>query len=383
MSGAAAIAFVLSAGCVAYVLFVYPLLLGLMARRRGRPVNKGEERKTVSVLIPVHNGEQFLREKLESVLAVDYPRELFDVLVVSDGSEDRTAEIAEEFAGRGVRLLRVPRGGKAAALNAGIPATRGEILLLTDVRQALDAGSMRLLAACFHDPAVGVVSGELIIRKGHSREESDVGLYWRYETWIRNQLGRIDSMFGATGPFYAMRRELAVPIPPEALLDDVYLPLAAFFRGYRLIVEEQAKAYDYPTALDSEFRRKVRTLGGNYQLLRFYPGLLGPANRMWFHYVSYKLGRLLLPWALVLAAISAWGLPEPWAGVALGGQAAFYVAALLDLWMPQAWLLKRVTSPARTFVVMMAAAVCAVAVFFVPPQSLWKQTTVRKPKAVS
>jgi hypothetical protein len=111
-----------------------------------------------------------------------------------------------------------------------------------------------------------VVSGDLIIRQG-DLEESNVGAYWRYESWIRKQLGRIDSTLGATGPFYAIRRELAVPIPVDTLLDDVYLPLSAFFLGYRLVVAEEARAFDYPTNVNIEFGRKVRTLAGNYQLL--------------------------------------------------------------------------------------------------------------------
>ena len=109
---------------------------------------------------------------------------------------------------------------------------------------------------------MGAVSGELIIRKGASHDEADIGLYWRYETWIRNRLSDIDSIFGATGPFYALRRELAVPIPPDQLLDDMYLPLAAFFRGYRLIVEPRARAFDYPTSRGHGVYAQTTNAGG-------------------------------------------------------------------------------------------------------------------------
>src|SRR5205085_1070151 len=104
------------------------------------------------------------------------------------------------------------------------------------------------------------------------------------------------SIPGATGCIYAMRRNLAVPLPSGVLLDDVFLPFAAFFKGFRLILEPAAKAYDSPTSLDTEFRRKVRTQAGVYQLLRYYPQLLGPGNRMWLDFCSHKLGRLALPW---------------------------------------------------------------------------------------
>lgn len=370
---------ILFAACalaIAYVLAGYPLLLGLLARYRARPVQKRLEPRTVSIIIAVHNGEMFLRNKLRSVLALRYPRELMQILVVSDGSTDATEAIAAEFAGQGVGLLRNPRAGKPAALNAGIRQATGEILVLTDVRQELEPESVERLVACFADPVVGVVSGELLIRQGALHEEANIGLYWRFESWIRKQLSALDSMFGATGPFYAMRRSLAVPIPGDVLLDDVYLPLAAFFRGFRLIVEPAARAIDYPTTLDTEFRRKVRTLAGNYQIIGHFPALLGPANRMWLHFVSYKLGRLLLPFALIGLAVASFGLPRPWALAALGAQLAGYGLAALDSWIPAGWLLKRLSSPARTFVVMMLAALCAVQVFFVPPRKLWKPTTI-------
>jgi poly-beta-1,6-N-acetyl-D-glucosamine synthase len=303
------------------------------------------------------------------------------ILVVSDGSTDSTDVVVGEFASSGVELIRATRGGKCAALNQAIPRARGEILLLTDVRQLLEPESLERLISCFADPSVGVVSGELEIRPGHTHQEADIRLYWRFETWIRGQLSQIDSMFGATGPFYAMRRALAVPIPSDILLDDVYLPMAAFFAGYRLVVEPGAHGYDYPTRRDSEFRRKVRTLAGNYQILLYYPRLLGFGNRMWFHYVSYKIGRLLLPYGLLVIAVSGFFLPSPFRSPVIISQGIFYALAALDSLVADASQLKRLSSPIRTFVVMMIAAVAALRVFFVPPRSLWKETKVAAPKS--
>jgi hypothetical protein len=218
------------------------------------------------------------------------------------------------------------------------------------------------------------------IRPGHSPEEATIGLYWRFESWVRNQLSAIDSIFGATGPIYALRREMAAEIPPDTLLDDLYLPLASFFRGYRLVVDKRALAFDYPTRLHTEFKRKVRTLGGNYQILGTYPELLGPRNRMWLHFMSYKLGRLLLPYIFLLILISSFGLPAPWRTPVLVAQAVFYATAALDPLIPQRWPLKGITSPVRTFVGLLLAAACAVAVFFVPPRTLWKETKVASTK---
>lgn len=359
-----------------YIAVGYPLLLGLMARLRAKPVFKSRQRKTVSVVIAAYNGERFIGAKLDSVLALDYPRDLLEILVVSDGSTDRTDSIVREFAPQGVRLLRVSHGGKCAALNAAIAQARNEILLLTDIRQTVAPDSLQAMIDCFADASVGAVSGELIIRKGASHDAADVGLYWRYETWIRNRLSEVDSIFGATGPFYALRRELAVPIPADQLLDDMYLPLPAFFSGYRLIVEPRARAFDYPTSRDMEFTRKVRTLGGTYQILRAYPALLGPGNRLWFHFVSYKLGRLLLPWIMLLLFASSCFLPLPWRWWMLGCQAVFYGLAAMDPLLPEGFPVKRLSSFARTFVSLIFAAVWGLAVFFVSPRSLWKESKV-------
>ena len=370
--------FCASAALGLYIVAGYPLLLGLMARLWPKPVFKSRQRKTVSVVIAVHDGERFIRAKLDSVLALDYPRELMEILVISDGSADGTDSIVREFAPQGVRLLQVPRGGKCAALNAAIPQARNEILLLTDMRQTVAPESLQAMMDCFADSAVGAVSGELIIREGASQDEADIGLYRRYENWIRNRLSDVDSIFGALGSFYALRRELAVPVPADQLLDDMYLPLAAFFRGYRLIVEPRALAFDYPTSRGTEFTRKARTLAGNYQILRSYPALLGPANRMWFHFASYKLGRLMLPWVLVLFFASSCFLALPWRWFLLGGQAIFYGLAAVDPLLPAKFPVKRLSSLALTFVTLMLAAAWGLSVFFVSPRSLWKESKVAR-----
>jgi cellulose synthase/poly-beta-1,6-N-acetylglucosamine synthase-like glycosyltransferase len=368
----ALIIFLLSAAYVGYVLFGYPIILGLLARWRSRPVSRGPYEPTVSALLPVYNGEPWIAAKLESLLALDYPRDRLQIIVISDGSTDRTEEIAMQYAAHGVELLRLPRGGKAQALNAGMKCASGEVLFLTDVRQPLEPDSLRNLTACLADPAVGAASGELVILEDNTLEKANVGLYWRYEKWIRKRLSQIDSVLGATGAIYVIRKSLARPMPPSTLLDDVYLPLMAFFSGYRIIFEESAVAYDRATALNTEFRRKVRTLAGVYQIVRYFPHLIGFKNRMWFHFISHKIGRLFLPYALIALAISSFWLPAPWRMFAIGSQAAFYALAAIDRRLPDSLPVKRLSSPARTFVVLVAAALCAIVIFFVPTRSLWK-----------
>jgi poly-beta-1,6-N-acetyl-D-glucosamine synthase len=368
--------FAVSCAFLAYVLFGYPLLLAWLARRPV-PVHKRFEPKTVTAILPVHNGEPWLAKKLDSIFAMDYPSGLLDVIIISDGSTDRTAEIARAHAESSpITLIELPRGGKSTALNAGIARATGEILFMTDVRQRLAPASLKALVSCFADPSVGAVSGELILLEGETKAESNIGLYWRYEKWIRKRQGALDSVPGATGAIYALRRNLARPLAPYTLDDDVMLPMAAFFAGYRILFEENAIAYDHPTGLETEFRRKVRTLAGIYQVIHAYPALLVPTNRIWIHFVSHKFARLLLPFALIAIAASCWFLPDPWRTLAVLAQAAVYALAATDTILPEKFPAKKLTSPARTFVVMMAASLAALSIWYRPPQNFWTVPTI-------
>jgi biofilm PGA synthesis N-glycosyltransferase PgaC len=369
--------FVLGCLVMVYVLFGYPLLLRWMAKRYEKPVRKDGSLRSVSIVMAVRNGEKLLERKLKSILALNYPRELMEVVVVSDGSEDRTDDIARSFESQGVRFLRVPHGGKAAALNTAVPLVTNEIVLFNDVRQTLDADSLRNAMACFGDPEVGAATAATFIREGETHEEYSTGLYWRYELWMRMQMTRIDSTFGCTGAFYAIRRSLWTPFPPNTLLDDVYLPLTAFFKGYRIVLEPTSKIYDFPTALESEFRRKVRLQAGLYQMLQLMPELLTSRNRMRLHFLSGKYGRLIVPYCMIAIALATIGLPPVWRGVAATAQLLFYGAAAIDAIMPAGFPLKKLTSTVRTFVVLMAASLAGVRVFFVPPQRLWKEARFR------
>jgi cellulose synthase/poly-beta-1,6-N-acetylglucosamine synthase-like glycosyltransferase len=371
------VVFTLACAIMFYALFGYPLLLDFLARRAHNPVRKDDKLRTVSFVIAVYNGDKFLERKLKDIFAQNYPRQLMEVLVVSDGSTDRTDEIARAFAKDGVRFLRVPHGGKAAALTAGVPLMSGEILVLNDVRQMLDRDCLRNVIACFGDPKIGAVSPQTIIVQGETYEETTTSLYWRYELWIRQRMTRVDSTFGYTGAFAAIRRSLWTPLPPGTLLDDVYEPLVAFFKGYRILLEPTATMYDFPTALHSEFRRKVRLQAGLYQMLKIMPELLSSRNRMRFHFVSGKYGRIVIPYCMIAVALATIGLPPSWRAVAFWGQVLFYGLAAVDGMVSDNVGLKKLTSPIRTFVVLMAASLAAVRVYFVQPTSLWKDVSYR------
>ena len=369
--------------CLFWVAVGYPIWLSWRAHYQGRAPGSAPVEPSITAIIPVHDGGTFLAAKLDSVLSSDYPPEKLEVLVLSDASTDATDTIAESYcaasssAGR-VRFMRLPRGGKAAALSTAFQHSDREILLLTDVRQILDRNCARLLVSRFHDPTVGAVSGNLKIRSGETSGEAGVGLYWRYESWIRHNLSLVDSLLGATGPIYAIRRSHARPLPKGCILDDMWLPLQVVLDGKRTPLAEDSIAWDYPTGIKSEFARKVRTQAGLYQLLALEPRLLNPwANRLWFPFVVLKLGRLFLPHLLIALFLISFWLPDPVKTIILIPQIIFYALSVLDRFIPEGAASKRFTGPVATVVTLIAAAFCAQAIFFTDPDKLWKTTRVR------
>ena len=374
MSGRPLIVFCISCGFLLYVMVGYPLLLKLLAKFRRRVVRKDDFLPTVAMVIPVRNAENYLDRKLDSVLAMDYPKDLLEVLVVSDGSTDDTDAIAKSYAAWDVKLLHVPRGGKAAALNAGVPTTRAEIVVLSEVWQILEPGSVRAMVRDFCDPAVGVVSGEVVMdARNGGAEERNLSMFARLEGWFGEQLSHVDSLLGSSGPFYAIRRKLMPRIPGDSLLDDLYVSMAVFFRGYRVVVEPDATAFDNAVPVETQLPEKIMTQAGDYQIMRQYPGLLTARNRMRFHYSSYKLARLLMPIALIAIAVTSFQLSSRrmmmWA---LGTQFVIYGLAVVYPWLGEGFFLKRMAAAVRTFVLTMIASLCAAVVLVVPVRKLWK-----------
>jgi len=374
---------IVGAAGMGYILFGYPILLALLSRRAPRPVAKNLSfQSSVSVILSVYNGAAFLRGKLNSLLALDYPGEMMQIIVVSDGSTDKTAEIGRAFArehpGR-ILLLEVPHGGKAAALNQALARSTGDVLFFTDVRQPLEPMSLRHLVANLADPTVGAVTGELHLAPGAGGEQADMDLYWRYEVWARTIQSGIDSLFTATGCIYAMRRTLVEPIPDSTLSDDAVLPLRAFFQGYRVVFDPEAIAIDQPAVAGTEFRRRRRNLAGLWQVFVRMPELFTSRNRMRFHFLSHKFGRLMLPWSLLLVIGATLALPaSPFRSWLEAGDLAFFALAIVDGIVPRWFPLKRLTSPARTFLIMNAASMAALVVFFTPAKRLWVPTRVDK-----
>jgi len=313
----------------------YPMLLWAWSALRAHEPRAARFQPSVSILVVACNEAARVQDRIENLLTLDYPRDRLEIILASDGSTDDTVLRARRYHPDVFVLAFNRRRGKSAVLSDLIPQCEGEIVVLADARQRFEPGALRALAAHFADPAVGAVSGELVLTNDAdgSAVGEGVGFYWKYEKFMRRNESRIDSTVGATGAIYAIRRHLFEPIPADTLLDDVLIPMRIVRRGYRVTFASGARAYDRaaPTA-QVEFARKVRTLAGNFQLFVREPWLLNPfANRLWIQTASHKGCRLLSPLCLAAAfGANLFLLDDTFYRWTLGAQLLLYAAAAGD-----------------------------------------------------
>lgn len=333
-------------GLLVYSYLLYPALLkciSLVRARRPDPVAPAEW-PFLTLMVPCYNEERAIGATIESLLALDYPPERRQILIISDASTDRTDAIVQTFAARGVELLRlVSRGGKTAAENAAATRTRGEIVVNTDATIRILPGALRELVAVFQDPTVGVASGRDIsvgnLQSAETRGESG---YVGYEMWVRSLETRVGSIVGASGCFFASRRALYSAAFPESLSRDFASCLIAREHGFRSVSVDRACALvPRASSLRAEYRRKVRTMARGLGTLKYMRHMLNPGRYGVFSLMlfSHKLCRwlvqLTLPLAVVGLAILAFELP--WARpFILSGALVVAAIAALAWWWPSA-----------------------------------------------
>jgi poly-beta-1,6-N-acetyl-D-glucosamine synthase len=250
----------------------------------------------------------------------------------------------------------------------------GDVIVFTDARQKIGSGALRLLVENFADPQVGCASGELMLGDPAAGETGHgIGLYWRIEKCVRELESASGSVVGATGALYAVRRELLTTLPEGTILDDVYIPLQVVRQGRRVVFEPRARAWDTPGLGGRlEFARKVRTLSGNYQLVQSMPWVLSGRNPVLLRFVSHKLMRLVVPFALAAMLIASSFLRTPFYRIALVLQLAFYGVGLLALArLLKAGILGRAADVAGAFILLNTAAVIAFANFVTGRRTEW------------
>jgi cellulose synthase/poly-beta-1,6-N-acetylglucosamine synthase-like glycosyltransferase len=330
-----------AAGVWAYSYAGYPALLWVRARTLG-PVSTPLPPDTlpyVTITIPVYNEAAVIADTLEAVLAIDYPADRRQILVISDASSDDTDAIVGRFASRGVELVRMPeRKGKTAAENAMRHSLRGEIIVNTDASVRIHRFALRHLVAALEDRSVGVASArDVSVARLDAAANPGEGAYVGYEMWVRDLETRVDGIVGASGCLYAIRASLHREFLPEELSRDFTAALVARLNGYRAVSVPAAICYvPRGSSLRQEYRRKVRTMTRGLATLYYHRRLLDPLRYGAFAWMlwSHKLARWILPWTvpvMILALmVEARGSAE--ARLALVGAALVALVALTG-WM--------------------------------------------------
>lgn len=336
----AVIIFGLAVGMILYTYIGYPALLAVIARLWPRPVQTAVHSPTVTLLIAAYNEEETIAQKIENSLALDYPPERLQILVAADGSTDCTAQIVAAYADRDVGPPSVglsyepARRGKMAAINRAMPRATGEIVVFSDANNFYQADALRELVRPFADARVGAASGAKVITKGDGVLGESEGLYWRYESFIKEKETAVHSAVGVAGEMLAMRRHLFEPPPDDIINDDFYLAVRLLHDGYRVVYVPTARSTERisPTAQD-EMARRTRIVAGRYQAIWRGRELL-PWKRplLVWQIVSHKFLRPLVPLAMMAALFANLVLvfrARPLARLLLVGQMGFYGTAVL------------------------------------------------------
>ncbi len=339
---AAEIIFWLSAAALLYTYVGYPLLLILASRLRGRPVRREPQfTPAVSFVITAYNEERDLAAKLENTLALDYPKELLEVIVASDCSTDRTDEIVRGFAARGVRLHRQPeRLGKTAAQNAAVELAHGEIVLFSDATTHYQRDVLRVLMPSFADPTVGCATGRVAYTDpGSTSVGHGTRSYWSYEFLLKKHESNVRSLIGVCGCLYAVRRSAYVPLYHEACSDFI-IATKMVEQGLRAVYEPDAVCVEETNQQGGkEFKTRVRIMTQTFADLWRNRRMMNPFRTGFYavELLSHKVMRYLVPVFLILALVASAALAPRslFYAVAFIAQLCFYGAAAA------AWLLER------------------------------------------
>ncbi len=354
-------------GIVGYTYLGYMVCLWVRCRFHRQTIKSCPYLPSLTIVLVVRNEFNHLEHKVRGLMAMNYPPEKVQMIVVSDGSTDGTNRVLSEFAqdSRVHSIIQEQRRGKASGLNQALKSATGEIVVFTDARQTIANDAVLRLMENFADPTVGCASGELMLGDPAIGESvRGLGLYWKIEKITRELESTSGSVIGATGALYAVRRNLLVPLPSEIILDDVFIPMQVVRQGYRVVLDSRARIWDVPDlGTGREFSRKVRTLSGIYQLLEMEPWLLSSTNPLRFEFISHKLLRLAVPFALCLALVSSMLLREVPYRAALALQLIFYALSVWGSLKLSRNPLARIADAAFTFVLLNAAAAVAFANF--------------------
>ena len=338
---------------VFYTYIGYGILLYIIIRLKrllkGAPLQQAmpadEDLPTMTLMICAYNEEDVVKEKMENTLALDYPKDKFRIMWVTDGSNDRTNELLKAYPEVDI-VFSPERKGKTAALKHGLRELKTRYVAFTDANTMINSGALREIARLFSDPTVGCVSGEkrVAARKAGEMAAEGEGLYWKYESTLKRWDSELYSAMGAAGELYAIDPKLCREVPDEALLDDFMLSMYVVQAGKRIAYTPEAFAREYGSAnIYEESKRKRRIAAGGLQSIWWLRSMLNPLHQplVTFQYVSHRVLRWsITPIAMVLLLLANIALVAMGAGtfytVMLILQAIFYLMALAG------WLQNRI-----------------------------------------
>ena len=297
---------------------------------KGRP--EAFEWPIVSFLIPAFNEQQVIRQKVENTLDLDYPSDRFRIIVVSDGSTDKTNEMLACYGDQEIEFISMPRRqGKTTVLNQVIPQLTGDIVVLSDASGLLRRDALKKIVAHFRDPEVGCVSGVYMFETDdESLRSTTEEIYWRYETFLKKYESQVHSTIGAHGALYGFRRKLFRPFYERAINDDFILPMQILQQGFRVLYEPDAIVIEHEsTNLNGEFNRRIRINVGNFQQIDLLRSLLHPKRGLVaLEFFSHKLLRAVNPAFILLLPISCFLAKAPLYSFMLELQFVFYLIGL-------------------------------------------------------
>ncbi len=356
-----------------YAYFGYLLMLLLLSFFKKRKFSKKPFEPTVSLIIPVHNGERMISDKLKNTLSLEYPRVKLEIIVSSDGSTDQTNPIIRRFEDQEIKLVALPqRQGKAAALNKGLEVSKGEIIVFSDVSIMLEKDSLRQIVQNFASDQIGCVSGEDHIISTDGGE----GLYGKYELFLRRLESSLSSIVGASGCFYAQRRDLIDPFP-VGMAPDFFSVLNVIKKGYLAISDQEAKGVmSSISTAGEEFPRKIRTILRGMTTLFHQRALLNPFRYPFFSFqlLSHKVIRWSVPFFMVIMFVTNLFLMKEWFySLLLMLQIVFYGLAVFGLLWSEGIHVSRVFRfPSYFFLSNMATLFAWIKYFLGERQEIWK-----------
>jgi cellulose synthase/poly-beta-1,6-N-acetylglucosamine synthase-like glycosyltransferase len=323
-----------AASLLLYTLFVYAIVLNCIGIVCRKPCETTSQ-TTTTLIVPAHNEEIVLQAKLENAVSLNATPGGLDIIVASDGSSDRTVEIARAFEDQGVRVLEYKeRRGKASVVNNAVEQATGDVVCLCDANVMFEPDALDKLVARLGDPNVGAVTGDVRIASHESNFGQGESSYYSLERPLQIAESRVGSLMGVDGGMYVLRKKLFQPLPADTILDDFVISMQVIKQGHRVVYEPSAVAYENgtPTARQ-EWRRRVRVAAGAMQsmLRREWPPITRPVE-LW-QYISHKALRWMMPWLLLTLLVSNVLLaPTHWFYQwTLAGQGVVYLSAIAGL----------------------------------------------------